>query len=727
MTLAQAAPTEVSARETRDEWIDRHSGRIMVLPAVIILLCFAIFPLIVSVYLSLCRFALAGGSFTLTFIGLYNYKRLLFGSQQYHLIGTLKPIEPSGWIAFAVYAVAVLYWLIRYVRTEFTVLGFIGRLISIALATGLLLALLATLPPHAYQGTLLTTCLYVLFGVTAQFLLGLGLALLCAQPIRGRSFFRVVFFIPLMVTPVGVAYMFRMLADMQKGPLAPVSAALGLGAWSWADQAWSARLMVLVGDTWQWTPFMFIVLLAAIENQPRDQLEAARLDGASGFQTFRDITWPAIAPTAATVVLIRLIEAFKIIDIPNVLTAGGPGLATELMTSAFLHRLADPRPRRLRGDRLSVAVRFHDYLRVVLQLCGPLDAEAPVSDVIESRGLMRRLFEAKSLEEMSAPSKIAVYTILGLWTLVVLFPLYWVLVTSFKIEVEVDSGPFYIPFVDFKPTLDAWNFMLLRNNTIGPYLNSIVVTLSSTVLALIIGALAAYALVRIRFQVKLAAIVTFLVLLIAVIVAVAALHVPWQAAGAIAIALFLLALGTFVRRFKPAVGNNDIEFWMISNWIMPPIVAVLPIYVMFQHLQLLDTQFALIATYTGVNLPIVVWLTRDFFAGVPLDLEESAEIDGASKFRVFFTIALPLVRSGLAATFMLVFILAWNEFLLALFLTNAKAQTMPVLVAAQNTTRGPQWWYMSVLIVIMIAPVIVIAAFLQKHIARGLLVGAVKG
>ena len=100
--------------------------------------------------------------------------------------------------------------------------------------------------------------------------------------------------------------------------------------------------------------------------------------------------------------------------------------------------------------------------------------------------------------------------------------------------------------------------MLMRNNTLGPYLNSIVVTLSSTVLALLIGALAAYALVRIRFQVKLAAIVTFLVLLIAVIVAVAALHVPWQAAGAIAIALFLLALGTFVRRFNAAVGNNDI-------------------------------------------------------------------------------------------------------------------------------------------------------------------------
>jgi multiple sugar transport system permease protein len=332
MTRAHAASAETTARETRDEWIDRHSGRIMVLPAVIILLAFAIFPLIISVYLSLCRFALAGGSFTLTFIGLYNYRRLLFGAQQYHFLGTLKPLEWPEWLAFAAFAVIVLYWLGRYVATGFTVLGFIGRLISASLATGLVMAALATAPAGAYGGTLLTTCFYVLVGVLVQFLIGLGLALLCAQPIRARNFFRVVFFIPLMVTPVGVAYMFRMLADMEKGPFAPVAAILGVSAWSWATHAWSARLMVLIGDTWQWTPFMFIVLLAAVENQPRDQLEAARLDGAGNFQIFRDITWPAIAPIAATVVLIRLIEAFKIIDIPNVLTAGGPGLATESLT-----------------------------------------------------------------------------------------------------------------------------------------------------------------------------------------------------------------------------------------------------------------------------------------------------------------------------------------------------------------------------------------------------------
>lgn len=343
------------------------------------------------------------------------------------------------------------------------------------------------------------------------------------------------------------------------------------------------------------------------------------------------------------------------------------------------------------------------------------------------RTVLQRFFEPPTVDEQAPAATIVTYFLLLVWSLVVLVPLYWVFITSFKDAGDVDNGPFYIPFLDFEPSLDAWDFMLIQNNTLGPYLNSVVIALASTVLAVLIGSLAAYALVRIRFRVKLAGVALFLLLLVAVIVAVVAFSVPWAIAVIAAAALFIIGLMTIVGRTKLALGNSDVEFWIISNRIMPPIVAVLPIYVMFQQLKLLDTQVALIATYTAVNLPIVVWLTRDFFAAIPIDLEESAEIDGASKFRVFFTIALPLVRSGLVATFLLVLILAWNEYLLALFLSNANAQTMPVLVSAQNTTRGPQWWNMSVLIVVMIAPVVVISTVLQKHIARGLLVGAVKG
>jgi multiple sugar transport system permease protein len=166
---------------------------------------------------------------------------------------------------------------------------------------------------------------------------------------------------------------------------------------------------------------------------------------------------------------------------------------------------------------------------------------------------------------------------------------------------------------------------------------------------------------------------------------------------------------------------------MISQRILPPVVAALPIYVMFQQLGLLDTRFALIITYMTVNLPIVVWLMYDFIVGIPRDLEESAALDGASRYRIFVQIVLPLAKPGLIATSLLVLILAWNEYLLALFLSTAHAQTMPILVAAQNGTRGPQWWYMSALIVIMIAPVVALTVATQKYIAKGLLLGAVKG
>ena len=154
---------------------------------------------------------------------------------------------------------------------------------------------------------------------------------------------------------------------------------------------------------------------------------------------------------------------------------------------------------------------------------------------------------------------------------------------------------------------------------------------------------------------------------------------------------------------------------------------VIPIYVLFQHLHLLDTRTALVITYAASNLPIVVWLMRDYFNTLPWELEEAAVVDGASAFRVFRSITLPLSVPGLVATFLIVFVFAWNEYLLALFLSSADAQTMPITVAAQNATRGPQWWYMSVLIQIMILPVIALAIALERVISRGLLVGAVKG
>jgi ABC-type sugar transport system permease subunit len=385
------------------------ADRLFVAPAVAAVLAFSIFPLGLSALLSVSRFSLQAGGVDLAFVGALNYRRLWFGSQQYHFLGTQGAMPWWGWPALALAVAGVAWGLSRSPRVSVRgaagaalacllaaallaplgpfarwtsarieaidapwvawlagigaalvvvalllhraggigVLGACGRLLAATCALVLVMLVIATGGRGGQPGSMLTTLFYVVVGIALQFGLGLGLALLAAQDIRGRGFFRLAFFLPLMVTPVGIAYTFRMLADMSVGPLAPVAQRFGLGALTWAQDAWSARWVVLLSDTWQWTPFMFIVLLAAIEGQSREQVEAAQLDGASSWRIFRDITWPGIAPTAAAVVLIRLIEGFKIVDLPNVLTNGGPGIATESMT---LHAFIDWRTLNLGGS-----------------------------------------------------------------------------------------------------------------------------------------------------------------------------------------------------------------------------------------------------------------------------------------------------------------------------------------------------------------------------------------
>ncbi len=342
---------------------------------------------------------------------------------------------------------------------------------------------------------------------------------------------------------------------------------------------------------------------------------------------------------------------------------------------------------------------------------------------------IRSLFRRKSIFAPSPFGATVSYLLLAIWTFVVLFPLYWLFVTSFKLPIDVNMGPFYIPFVDFEPSLHAWEYILvgdLSRDTIRPYINTVIVALVSATLALALGTAAAYGLTRFEYRPKVGAVLVFIGCLIFAIVAVQ-LGVPWQIAVVVAIAIFLIMLQTIAKRFKRSLGNSDIAFWLISQRMLPPVAVVIPVYVLFQQLKLLDTRAALIITYLATNLPIVIWLMRDYFLTIPKELEECAAVDGASRYRIFWSIVLPVSLPGLVATFLFVLVFAWNEYLLALFLSGADAQTLPLTVAAQNATRGPQWWYMSVLILIMIVPVIIMAIILERYIARGLLVGAVKG
>jgi multiple sugar transport system permease protein len=312
---------------------ERLAGNVFVWPAVLVVLFLSIFPLIISLYLSLSRFKFVKGGFEIKFVGLANYKKLFLGSQQGHFLGAMTGSSPVGWLVFAAVVVLLLWSLVRYVRSRsLSVGGVVGRVVSaVIVSTGVWL-LVRTLSAGGRPGTLVVTWIYVFVDIAVQYLIGLGLALLTTQRLPGRRFFRVIFLLPMMITPVGIAYTFRMLTDTDKGPFQPIWQALGLALYSWVNVPWGARAAVMIGDIWQWTPFMFVVLLAALESLSVEQVEAALVDGANRWQIFWNITVPAILPVSTTLILIRMIEAFKIVDMPNVLTNGGPGTATESLT-----------------------------------------------------------------------------------------------------------------------------------------------------------------------------------------------------------------------------------------------------------------------------------------------------------------------------------------------------------------------------------------------------------
>ena len=343
---------------------------------------------------------------------------------------------------------------------------------------------------------------------------------------------------------------------------------------------------------------------------------------------------------------------------------------------------------------------------------------------------MRSLFEPLKIGEIAPASKVLLYTALLLWSLFVLFPIYWLIITSFKTPAAVNEGPFFLPWVDFTPSLHAWRdlFVYDLSDTMRAYFNSIIIAFSATVLSVLVGSMAAYSLSRIEFAPNLITIIYFVLLLIGSWIAISVYDADLWLTLAVAVALFFLLARAVGKLYSARLKNGDILFWIISQRILAPIVVVVPIYMMFQSVRLLDTHIAIILTYAVVNMPIVVWLMYDFFNSIPRDLEESAQLDGATMIMTFREIVLPLSRAGLSGTTLLVMIFSWNEYLFALFLSTSKAQTLPILVAAMNAgERGILWWTMSVAIIIMIIPVIALAVVLQKYISKGLLVGAVKG
>lgn len=284
-------------------------------------------------------------------------------------------------------------------------------------------------------------------------------------------------------------------------------------------------------------------------------------------------------------------------------------------------------------------------------------------------------------------SRVAIYAALLTWAVICLFPIFWTITTSFKLAPDVMKGNM-IPWVDFTPKWKGWESLGFSPRLIGEvstvreeflkrFWNSTVVALSASTLAVILGSLAAYGLSRFNYRFG------------------------------------------FMR-------NSDISFFFLSQMILPPVVLALPFLVLYKSLALLDSRIGLILLYTLMVLPIVIWIMRDQFQGIPVELEEAALVDGLGIWGSFLQIVLPIALPGMVAAFILSLVLCWNEYFFAALLTATDAKTLPVMVASQTGSQGINWWSMAALSSAAILPLVVVAVFLEKYIIKGMAAGAVK-
>ncbi len=263
-------------------------------------------------------------------------------------------------------------------------------------------------------------------------------------------------------------------------------------------------------------------------------------------------------------------------------------------------------------------------------------------------------------------------------TLWCLFPFYWALATSFKERAVILTKPSFIPWLQFQPTLFNWqNEFTTRWPEISRALfNSLVIAVGAAVIAVSLGTLAGYGLARFRFR-------------------------RWS--------------------------NRNMAVWFLSQRFLPPMVTVIPFFLLIQKLHLIDTHLGLILANATFTMPFAVLTLRDVFKDLPIELEESAYVDGASPMRAFWSIALPLAAPAVAAAAVICFAFAWNEFLFGLILSYQNAQPITVVIAGVEHTQGIQFHAVATRLLLAILPPALLALTAQRYIVRGLTFGAVKG
>jgi multiple sugar transport system permease protein len=567
-----------------------------------------------------------------------------------------------------------------------------------------------------YLLSMQNTIQFTVWSLTVKFITGMTIALILNSRIPFRSAITGIMLLPWIVPEIVTALAWKSIYDPIFGGLNPILESLGLidQPLGWLSDPNLAMPSVIVVNVWKGIPFSTMLLLAGLKAVDRSLLEAAEVDGANVIKRFRHITLPSMRYVIVVTLLLSFISTFNSFGLIFLMTGGGPGGATRVYSILAWEKAI----RSLQfGPGVAIAFSVAPLMMVLIWLLSRFMSQddSRASDIAKvspadrvmneiGRGLgvvtdliflpfewifkgfellsefMRKrlskskdgqpLFKIAERERMSVGMRILVLIPILIF---VIFPLYWVVTVSFKTTPQISERVSI--FIPDPWTTEQYTDLLQNTPFLTWFRNTVVVALFSTTISVTLASLAAYALTRLKFR-----------------------------------------------------GAGTLTTFLLITYLLPGTLLFIPLYQTLTDLRLINTYGALILTYPTFLLPFATWVLMGYFRSIPVDLDEAALIDGASRLRVFWSITLPLAAPALGAVTLFAFTNAWNEFLFAfVFINSESLRTLPVGLQSMIVGDILPWGKLMAASLLMAIPVVLLYTYAQRFLVDGLTIGGVKG
>ena len=560
------------------------------------------------------------------------------------------------------------------------------------------------------------TIVFTFWSLLLKFVVGMSVALILNSRLPFRSLLSGIMLLPWIVPEIVTALAWKSIYDPMFGGLNPILQGVGVidRPLGWLSDPNMAMGSIISVNVWKGIPCFVLLLLAGLKAVDREQIEAAQVDGANAIERFRHVTLPSLRYVIVVTLLLSFISTFNQFGLPFLMTGGGPSGATKLYSILAYEKAIGSLQY---GPGIAIAFSVAPLMAILIWLLarfmrhddrrdGGVDARPGLADRLVWAGgkgvnalldvifwpiqmifvgierLIRRLRIASGRPATQPMTSTAMRREGGPWLraalllpvlLFVAFPFYWIVTTSLKSTEQISQRRSI--FWPEPATLEQYRSLVQDTPFLTWLLNSAFVSAAATLISVALASLAAYALSRLRFR-----------------------------------------------------GAGMLTTLLLITYLLPGTLLFIPLYQTLSSLGIINSHTALIITYPTFLLPFATWVLMGYFRSIPVELEEAARIDGASRFYIFWRITLPLAAPAILSVTLFAFTNAWNEFLFAfVFITSESLRTLPIGLQSLVVGDILPWGKLMAASLLTAVPVAVLYIYAQRFLAEGLTVGAVKG